>query len=225
MWSGIPLDLDPDALFDKIVCRKRGGFCYELNGLFARLLGELGFDVRMMSAGVFNAAGVPGPPFDHMCLRVELGDGPWLADVGFGRAALHPLPLAALERLEDPVGTFRLRFLDEEHGGFGPGVWFFARAAAHDPRSGPDGWMPLYVFDLKDRRLEDFVPMCTWQQTSPDSVFPGQLIVSRATGTGRVSVRGLDWIREESGHRETGTFGSAEDRKSFIMNEFRLDLP
>jgi len=55
VWSGVPLDLDPDALFDKIVRRRRGGFCYELNSLFAWLLGELGFDARMMSAGVVNA--------------------------------------------------------------------------------------------------------------------------------------------------------------------------
>ena len=74
--------LEPEALVAKIVERRRGGFCYELNGAFSTLLQALGFDVTLLAARVHNA-GVLGPPFDHMCLRVDL-DEPWLADVGFG---------------------------------------------------------------------------------------------------------------------------------------------
>ena len=78
-----PIVLDDDALFTKIVERGRGGFCYELNGLFAALLRALGFKVEMLSAGVANAEGGFGPDFDHMALMVTL-DERWLADVGFG---------------------------------------------------------------------------------------------------------------------------------------------
>src|SRR5213082_3530030 len=63
---GEPIDLAEDALFDKIVNRRRGGFCYELNGLFAALLRELGYKVGMLSAQVANAAGEFSPDFDHM---------------------------------------------------------------------------------------------------------------------------------------------------------------
>src|SRR6266540_1131840 len=62
---GRPILLDQEALFDKIVTRRRGGFCYELNGLFALLLRELGFDVTLLSAGVAHADGGFGPEFDH----------------------------------------------------------------------------------------------------------------------------------------------------------------
>ena len=225
VWSGVPLDLDPDALFDKIVRRRRGGFCYELNSLFARLLDRLGFTVRMMSAGVVNVDGVVGPPFDHMCLRVELDDGPRLCDVGFGRAPRHPVPLVGSERIDDPVAPFRLRFIEGELEGFGPGVWSFAREAPGNPRSGPDGWMPLYLFDARDREIGEFAPMCSWHQSSADSIFPHQLIVTQATAGGRVSVRDMEWIREEGRRRDTGRFTSEDDRKSFIFNEFSLALP
>src|SRR5215213_6707253 len=86
--------LDQDALFDKIVTRRRGGFCYELNGLFALLLRELGFEVTLLSAGVARAGGGFGPEFDHLTLLVKvpsaeamalyLPSASWLADVGFG---------------------------------------------------------------------------------------------------------------------------------------------
>ncbi|HET9530927.1 MAG TPA: arylamine N-acetyltransferase, partial [Blastocatellia bacterium] len=79
-------------LFDKIVLRRRGGFCYELNGLFAFLLGQLGFNVTMLSAGVARPDGGFGPDFDHMTLMVSLEDR-WLVDVGFGDSFRQPLLL------------------------------------------------------------------------------------------------------------------------------------
>src|ERR1051325_3885187 len=83
-----PIVLNDEALFEKIVGRRRGGFCYEANGLFAALLRALGFKVSMLSAGVADAEGVFGPPFDHMALMVSL-ERRWLLDVGFG-ASFRP---------------------------------------------------------------------------------------------------------------------------------------
>src|SRR5215470_823990 len=86
-----PISLDEDTLLGKIVTRRRGGFCYELNGAFALLLRALGADVVLAAARV-HGAGSLGPPFDHLALLVRLpdGSGPWVADVGFGRHAVHP---------------------------------------------------------------------------------------------------------------------------------------
>ncbi len=85
-----PIVLNDDALFEKIVRRRRGGFCYELNGVFAALLRSLGFNVTMLSAEVANNEGEFGEPFDHMTLMVTL-DERWLADVGFGDSFREPL--------------------------------------------------------------------------------------------------------------------------------------
>src|SRR5438552_2368577 len=90
--SAEPIILGDDALFEKIVVRRRGGFCYELNGLFAALLRELGFEVAMLSAQVADAQGTFGPDFDHMTLLVNQ-DERWLADVGFGDSFSEPLLL------------------------------------------------------------------------------------------------------------------------------------
>ena len=84
-----PIVLEDEALFAKIVGRKRGGFCYEDNGLFAALLRALGFEVSMLSAEVANAEGGFSPPFAHMTLLVTL-ECRWLADVGFGDSFVEP---------------------------------------------------------------------------------------------------------------------------------------
>jgi hypothetical protein len=105
---GEPILLDPQALVDKLVRRRRGGFCYELNGAFATLLAALGFRVTLLAARVFGAHGL-GPPFDHLALRVDLdSSGSWLVDVGFGRHSHHPLRLDTRADQLDPGGTFRL---------------------------------------------------------------------------------------------------------------------
>src|SRR5262249_20284948 len=85
-----PIVLEEIPLFEKIVVRRRGGFCYELNGLFATLLRNLGFEVAMLSAGVARAEGGFSPPFDHMAMMVTL-EQRWLVDVGFGDLFREPL--------------------------------------------------------------------------------------------------------------------------------------
>src|SRR6185503_7138122 len=90
--AGQPILLDDDSLFTKIVTNRRGGFCYEANGLFAARLRALGFDVQMLSASVANEAGEFGADFDHMTLMVQLAQR-WLVDVGFGDSFLEPLLL------------------------------------------------------------------------------------------------------------------------------------
>ncbi len=99
---GRPIVLNEAALFDKIVIRRRGGFCYELNGLFAAMLRELGFDVTLLSAEVAREDGGYSPPFDHLTLMVKINGTAWLADVGFGASFLEPIPLDLNTPSPDP---------------------------------------------------------------------------------------------------------------------------
>ena len=105
-----PISLQERDLIDKIVRRRRGGFCYELNGTFALLLEALGAQVSRVAARVYGEAGRLSPPFDHLALIVRPADGsgPWLADVGFGSHSDYPLLLDAREDQVDPAGRFRL---------------------------------------------------------------------------------------------------------------------
>ncbi len=182
---GEPISLDEADLIDKIAGRRRGGFCYELNGAFACLLERLGARVRRVSARVYGGDGGLGPPFDHLALVVRLpdGTGPWLADVGFGSHSTYPLLADARAERADPGGRF---LLADTPGG--------------DIDVVKDG-QPQYRFELRKRALEDFVPACWWQQTSPQSHFTRSVICSRLTEDGRVSISGRTLIRTVTGQR------------------------
>ncbi|SFW62118.1 arylamine N-acetyltransferase family protein [Amycolatopsis australiensis] len=174
--------LAEDALFDKIVRRRRGGFCYELNGLFAALLRELGYRASLHAAQVFHADGTPGPPLDHAAIVVTL-DEPWLVDVGFGRFSRYPLRLSGVDAQPDPDGEFLL--LDAPHG---------------DVDVLLDG-KPQYRLERRPRPLSDFVPMAWWQSTSPESHFTRSLTCSRPTSQGRVTLSGDKLIETVDGVR------------------------
>ncbi|MDN3022968.1 arylamine N-acetyltransferase [Streptomyces sp. S.PB5] len=106
---GEEIVLEEKRLLDKVVGARRGGFCYELNGVFGALLTALGFDVTLLAARVYGEEGRLGIPFDHLALRVRTVDGgEWLVDVGFGAHSHHPLAAGARGEQVDPGGTFRV---------------------------------------------------------------------------------------------------------------------
>src|ERR1019366_3885608 len=87
------IKIDLDNLFNKIVICKRGGFCYELNGLFYQLLKEFGFTAKMVSARVYTNKKSYSAEFDHMAIIVSIEDHQYLVDVGFGEFAFSPLEI------------------------------------------------------------------------------------------------------------------------------------
>jgi N-hydroxyarylamine O-acetyltransferase len=155
-----PIVVDTARFVDKIVKERRGGFCYELNGAFAWLLRELGFDVQYLSGRVPTADGGLGPPFDHMALRVN---GEWLADVGFGEFSLHPL------NLEDGDN----------------GEYEIVRGEEWEVRR---GGKTEYRFTLEPRELHEFAPMCDYQQYDPRSSFTKKRVCTIATPDGRITL-------------------------------------
>jgi N-hydroxyarylamine O-acetyltransferase len=178
------ISLDEPDLIDKIVRRRRGGFCYELNGAFALLLEALGAQVSRVGARVHGEAGL-SPPLDHLALVVRPADGtgPWLADVGFGSHSDYPLRLDDRNDQDDPAGRFRL-----------------ADAGEGDIDVLKDG-KPQYRLETRAVSLADCVPTCWWQQTSPLSHFTQSTICSRLTPGGRVSISGRLLIQTEHGTR------------------------
>ncbi|MEV7553982.1 arylamine N-acetyltransferase [Amycolatopsis sp. NPDC089917] len=202
---GEPIVLDADALFDKIVRRRRGGFCYELNGLFAALLRELGFDAELRSAKVFRKDGTLGRPFDHALVHVEL-DEPWLADVGFGRFSRFPLRLSATEPQADPDGEFL--FLDAPHGDIDVLL---------------DG-EPQYRIERRPRALDEFVPTAFWQATSPDSPFTQGPTCSLPGKHGRVTLAGDKLIVTTHGVREEIRLSSDQEILDAYRKEFGIGL-
>ncbi|MFD4907434.1 arylamine N-acetyltransferase family protein [Kitasatospora purpeofusca] len=171
---GEPVVLEPEALLEKVVGRRRGGFCYELNGAFAALLRALGYRVELLAARVFDGA-EPGPPFDHLALRVEADGVAWLVDVGFGRFARRPLRLDERGRQQDPAGVFTVTPSTGAPSTGTPSADTPSTGAPSTITTGDldvvlDG-APQYRLDPRPYRLADFAPTCWWQTTSPDSHF------------------------------------------------------
>ena len=204
-----PIVLDDDALFDKIVARRRGGFCYECNGLFAALLRSLGFDVAMLSAEVASAAGVFGPPFDHMTLLVSL-EQRWLVDVGFGDSFREPLRLD--EAGEQLQGHQVYRLVTD--------VAYFNL----EQRSAGEEWQTQYRFTLQPHAYADYEERCRYHQTSPQSHFTRARICSLATATGRISLSELRFITtSEDNQKQEQTLGDESEYATVLRDRFGID--
>ena len=208
--AGQPIVLGEDALFDKIVMRRRGGFCYELNGLFSALLRALGFRVTRLSAGVGRADGTFGPEFDHMALQVDL-DERWLADVGFGDSFLEPLRLD--ERGEQLQEGLAWR-IDEE------GIYriLLRRDGAGAP------WQPQYRFTLQPHEMPDYAGMCHYHQTSPQSHFTKGRVCSLATPDGRVTLSEMRLITTRHGERHERLLAGEEEHAAALRELFGVKV-
>lgn len=208
--AGEPIVLADDALFAKVIERKRGGFCYELNGLFAALLRALGFNVARLSAAVANAEGTLGPDFDHMTLLVT-HDERWLVDVGFGDSFREPLLID--ERTEQIQGADAYRI---------------SEAGEHlvlSQRGSDNTWKTQYQFTLQPYQYADYEEMCRYHQTSPESHFTKGRICTRATKEGRITLSEMRFITTTlKGTREERLLASEEEYAGTLMEQFGIAL-
>lgn len=209
-----PIVLEDEALFTKIVENRRGGFCYEANGLFAALLRALGFDVAMLSAEVANAAGEFGPNFDHMTLMVSLEER-WLVDVGFGDSFGEPLLLD--ERGEQTQGRRAYRILSDSNQ-----LMLMQRVEGEE-------WQAQYRFTLQTHNYADYGEMCLYHQTSPQSHFTKSRICSRMTEAGRLTLSDMRLITTsqnsaDQAHevREERTLTSDEEYAAVLREQFGI---
>jgi N-hydroxyarylamine O-acetyltransferase len=206
---GVPIRLDPEALFDKVVTRKRGGFCYELNGLFYELLQALGFRVEMLSARVHRADGSFSREFDHMLLKVMLEESS-IADVGFGDSSLDPVPMRAASAAQGELPAFAVQPSN--------GVWDLVR------RQQGSSYVPDYRFMEVPRQLGDFSEMCLFHQTSPESHFTQKRVCTKALPDGRMTISGMRLIETRDGIRHESALNSKGELQSCLSKEFGIEL-
>jgi N-hydroxyarylamine O-acetyltransferase len=208
-----PIQLSEEALWDKIILRKRGGFCYELNGLFARFLKQIGFDVTYLNARVFNREGKPGIDFDHLALLVKIPQEPtrWLADVGFGDSFTEPLSFEMGNEQVQGLRSYRLEQTTE-----GYITW----------QKNYDGtWERQYFFDLQPHNFPDeYEAACLYHQTSPKSSFTRASIISRATPEGRISLEDGSLIITTNGQREERLVPDRKEYQALLKEHFGVVL-
>ena len=207
---GNEIVLESNALFRKIVERHRGGFCFELNGLFYELLAALGFDLIRVSARVWEDEEGFSEPLDHMALVVNLKQQQLLVDVGFGRFAQIPLNLEDWDTIDDGREKWQISHPNETD--------YMVYRLDHSGRA------PQYIFDLKPRQLSDFEERSRYHQTSPNSHFTQKRIISKFLRDGRISIAGNMCklhTKEETRNEE---IKSEEDFRSLLTTYFNMTL-
>ena len=213
---GCPLSLDLDALHDKVVQRRRGGFCYELNGLFAHLLRELGHDVTLLSCRVYDDDGQLGPEHDHLALLVRC-DGRWLVDVGFGDA--FPEPLSLDTETPQVYRGKEYRVTANDHGSL-----VYSERSQQSRHSNPDPWSPQYTFTLEPRTLATFDEMCLHHQRSPDSPFTRKRVCTRLTEDGRITLRDDRLIHTIGEQRSESPVADETGFRAALVRHFGVEL-
>jgi N-hydroxyarylamine O-acetyltransferase len=202
--------LTPAALQDKLVARRRGGYCFEQNGLFHLALAASGFRLRPHLARVLFNRPLPGPR-THQFLTVSLDGRDWLADVGFGGPGLFsPLPL-------EPGRV------DTQHG---------MRFRLHpDPELGmilqrgrDDGWVDLYAFADEACLPVDIEMGNHFTATSAQSPFRRTLVCARTTASGRVTLNGARLAIFDGAGNDSRLLSGADDLRSALAAQFSLIL-
>jgi N-hydroxyarylamine O-acetyltransferase len=207
---GRPVVLDLEANYDKIVRRRRGGWCYEMNGVMGWALEQMGFEVMRMSAGVMRVRAGDAQLGNHLCLLVRL-DQPYLVDVGFGGSMAEPLPLRASER-EDRPYRVGLSELDD-------GYWRFAEIAHGDGDA--------FSFDFRAAPADEalLARKCRFLQTDPASPFIQNLVVQRRTADTHISLRGRVLAAIHATRVDKKLLNSADELVAALRRSFDLDAP
>lgn len=198
---GKPISLDIDPLYQKVVENHRGGFCYELNGLFFELLISLGFKAKRISARVFDQEKGYGPEFDHLAILVDIQGNLYLTDVGFGEFSMKPLLLELNLVQQDVTGEYLIDRYDD--------------SCYRVNRSIKGLWVPQYLFTGQEREIWEFSAMCRYHQTSPESHFTQKRICSMPIENGRVTITGnVLKIRDKEAVQETVLASESEFREA-----------
>jgi N-hydroxyarylamine O-acetyltransferase len=205
---GRPIVMDPDACYDKVVHRRRGGWCFELNGVLSWALREIGFDVVRLSGGVRRETAGDKQLGNHLCLLVRL-DKPYLVDVGFGSSLSQPIPLEASSHVHSPYHLTLSKLND--------GYWRFSERTSGDPFS--------YDFRTDPADENRFADYCARLQTDADSIFVQNLLVQRRDGDKHLALRGRVLMTRQGADADKRVLGSADELVATLRETFDLDMP
>lgn len=203
-----PIVLDTAKFYEKIVGGRRGGFCYELNGLFYELLNEIGYRSRLVSARVSKGNAEFGAEYDHMAILCETGGETFLADVGFGSFIAEPLRFVLDIEQEDANGTFAIRKFDEDY--------------FEVVKKDGEIWQSVFIFKDTPRDLSEFAGMCLFHQTSPESHFTHGKICSLMLERGRKTLTDKSFIETRDGAKNETNVGDEHEFDEILEREFSI---
>ncbi|HTR28889.1 MAG TPA: arylamine N-acetyltransferase [Puia sp.] len=212
----IPIILQINLLYQKVIRDHRGGYCYELNILFHRLLTCCGFDVTLVSGRLHHGNNRFGREFEHMALIVSLQGRQWLVDVGFGDFSLAPLAIAPGQIQSDGRNFYQIvePVMADGQAYLGVAKWVPSK----------QDFKIDYLFTLTPRSVADFNGMNEFHQTSKESHFARSLICTMPTPEGRITLINNKLIRKENGNRQVKIIHSADQRDQLLEKYFHMDM-
>jgi N-hydroxyarylamine O-acetyltransferase len=211
------ISLDPDEVFAKLVTAKRGGYCYEQNQLLARVLTDVGFEVRPVLARVWLAMPLLVPPRTHALNLVKLKGEDWIADAGFGAVFVSPLPVRDGAQAMGQDGHIHRLRVDTQFG------WMFERAkAAGLEISNLTEFQPQYSFTLDTVLSSDLAMSNHWSSTWPQSRFVLHRVASIITDTGIISLMDQQLTRVSGQHSAAVDITTTEDLQEILHTDFAM---
>lgn len=225
---GRPIRIDPQSVFDKLVTRGRGGYCFEHNRLFCDALAAIGVANRPLLARVrLGQAPDAQPPRTHVCLLATIGGEAWLVDAGFGGSDLAPLPLVDGVQGSTSDGAFhRLRRTGER--GSLSGEWLLERAGpsgATDGRAAAhEDWQAQYIFDLSEVATEDLEQANHWTSTRPGTRFTTLCVASMPLSGGFASMTDRHLTIHEGQSARRREIADAADYADTLRQVFRITM-
>ena len=211
--NGIPLSLQIDDLFEKIVIRHRGGYCFELNTLFNHLLKEIGFKTTTyISRFLLGEKSIPMRR--HRVMKVDIDNTSYLADVGVG-SEVPVRPLKLCEGYEENVRGILYKLTKEPFFG-----WVLS---FYNSRDGKNEWERLYSFTEEEQLEVDFIQPDFYCQYHPDSIFRVQRMVAVRTESGKNSIDGSVFKILSNGTLVSTNFEET-DLKNILKEYFGINI-
>jgi len=225
---GRGIRIDSASVYDKLVSRRRGGYCFEHNRLYADALRALGVEVRPLLARVrLGVAPDVTPPRTHVCLLLAIEGRPWLADAGFGGSNLPPLPLVDGAQAATSDGA-RHRLLHVGAPGSPDGEWRLERAG---PAQATDGraadhldWQAQYTFDLAHVAPDDLEQANHWTSTRPGTRFTTLHVASIPLVDGFATMTDRDLTIYRVSGTERRTLDTPAEYAAILREIFRIEL-
>ena len=206
---GRPVTIAIPAIYEKIVENRRGGWCYEMNGILGWALKELGFKVTRATGAVMREASGDAAVGNHLVLKVALEEGIYLADVGFGDGSVEPIPVAPGAFTANGF-AFSLSPMDERW-------WRF--------RNHPYSGAPSFDFDLAPADETLFAAQCHRLQTAPDSIFVRNVLCFRHKASGFHALRGRVLRTVTPQTISERLLKTADEFHAVVQNTFGLEIP
>lgn len=205
------VDITSEAVFEKLVNRGRGGYCFEHNRLFSDVLRSLGFDVSEHAARVvWRSPDKTRMARTHMLLKIMIGDIPWIADVGFGGLTMTaPLMLEPGKIQDSPHEQFKIEQQGDE----------YTISVLLNGK-----WKAMYIFDLVPQYPVDYEMANHFVSSHPQSIFTTNLMLGRADDKARHAMQNRSYTRYTiSGDKEQREISTADELLSLLNSAFQIE--